>query len=156
MLMLLLPLYCSSVWQNTHHCCKAPPRAPASLYCACVCACVWLYFEESRRERVRGKKRASDVSGLVRIEGGIRICLALIWHRYLCPRRCFLSLSCHSLSTLDNVSLDYEIGRSARSLPLFLPDTRLSLKTLSLSLSLSVLSLSLSSTLPPLMHLMPI
>ncbi|MED6248910.1 hypothetical protein ATANTOWER_006865 [Ataeniobius toweri] len=68
------------------------------------------YFEES--ERV-GKE--SDVSSLVRIEGGIRICLALIWHQYLCP--CFLSLSCHSLPSLDNVFLDYVIGLTTRSVP---------------------------------------
>ncbi len=87
-----------------------------SAYFICVCVCVCDSVEPTlKSQREWGKE--SDVSGLVRIEGGIRICLALIWHQYLCPRLCFLSLSCHSLPALDNVSLDYVIGLSARSTP---------------------------------------
>lgn len=81
-----------------------------------VCICVCRSVEPTLKSR-REWGKESDVSGLVRIEGGIRICLALIWHQYLCPHLCFLSLSCHSLLALDNVSLDYVIGLTTWSTP---------------------------------------
>lgn len=110
-------------------CCRTAPlpdRTPTTAmrdWCVCVylrtygcirvCVCVSWW---SLLSRVRVGKE-SDVSGLVRIEGDIRICLALIWHQYLCPCPCFLSLSCHSLSSLDNVFLDYVIGLTTLSTP---------------------------------------
>lgn len=57
------------------------------------------------------------MSGLVRTEGGGGIRSALMWHQYLCPRLCFLSLGCHALPIVDNVSLDYVIGLGARRAP---------------------------------------
>lgn len=57
------------------------------------------------------------MSGLVRTEGGAGMRSALMWHQYLCPRLCFLSLGCHALPMVDNVSLDYVIGLSTRSPP---------------------------------------
>lgn len=38
------------------------------------------------------KRRSGKVSDLVRIQTGARICLALIWHQYLSPHLCSLSV----------------------------------------------------------------
>lgn len=74
-----------------------------------VCDC----FEESGGDG----RSEHGVSGLVRTEGGVGIRSALMWHQYLCPRLCFLSLGCHTLPIADNVSLDYVIELGARGAP---------------------------------------
>lgn len=53
------------------------------------------------------------MSGLVRTQGGVGMRSALMWHQYLCPCLCFLSLGCHALPMVDNVFLDYVIGLGA-------------------------------------------
>lgn len=55
----------------------------------------WLPIEERRgrgEERLLWSDGRRKVSDLVRIQTGVGICLALIWHQYLCPHLCSLSV----------------------------------------------------------------